>query len=126
MGGQITISEDDYIEGAPELIAEVAASSIDSDLDVKKKVYLRNGVQEYLVWQVADHQLDWFRLVSDPHDHYVLLAPDADGILRSRIFPGLWLDVEAWLKQDMVRVLEVLQLGIRSPEHDAFVQDLHE
>ncbi|MBW4506221.1 MAG: Uma2 family endonuclease [Scytonematopsis contorta HA4267-MV1] len=121
VGGQVKISEDDYIEGAPELIAEVAASSASYDLGDKKKVYRRNGVQEYIVWQMFENRLDWFVLQDDD---YVVLLPDTDGIIRSPQFPGLWLAVEALLAGDMVRVLTVLQQGLIAPEHEAFVQQL--
>ncbi len=121
LGGQVQISEDDYIEGAPELIAEVAASSASYDLGDKKKAYRRNGVQEYIVWQMFENKLDWFVL---QNDEYVELNPDADGVIRSRQFPGLWLAVEALLTGDMVQVLAVLQQGLAAPEHTAFVQQL--
>jgi Uma2 family endonuclease len=121
VGGQVQISDDDYLEGAPELIAEVAASSAAYDLSDKKKAYRRNGVQEYLVWQMFENKLDWFVL---QEGEYVSLAADENGILRSRVFPGLWLAVNDLLNGNMVRVLAVLQEGLASPEHTAFVQQL--
>lgn len=120
-GGQTQISADDYIEGPPELIVEIAASSAAIDSGSKKQVYRRNGVLEYVIWQVYDNQLEWFRLTDG---EYQLLSPDADGILRSRVFPGLWLEVDALLNNQMARVLEVLQLGLTSPEHAAFVEQI--
>ena len=121
LDGQVQISEDDYIEGAPELIAEVAASSASYDLGDKKKAYRRNGVREYIVWQMFENKLNWFVL---QNDEYVDLMPDKDGIIRSCQFPGLWLAVEALLAGDMMQVLAVLQQGLASPEHQAFVQEL--
>jgi Uma2 family endonuclease len=121
VGGRVQISEDDYIEGAPELIAEIAASSASYDLGDKKKAYRRNGVQEYIVWQMFENKLDWFVLQDG---EYVSLTSDADGILRSQVFPGLWLAVEALLAEDMPTVLSVLQQGLSSPEHEAFLQQL--
>jgi Uma2 family endonuclease len=121
VGGQVQISDDDYIEGAPELIAEVAASSASYDLGDKKKAYRRNGVQEYIVWQMFENKLDWFVLQDAD---YVVLRPDADGILRSRFFPGLWLAMEALLNGDMPTVLTTLQQGLNSPEHQTLVQRL--
>ena len=53
-GGQSQIDIDDYIQGAPELIVEIAASTASYDLQEKLQVYRRNGVQEHLVWQVSD------------------------------------------------------------------------
>ncbi|MBR8827140.1 MAG: Uma2 family endonuclease [Gomphosphaeria aponina SAG 52.96 = DSM 107014] len=120
VGGQSRISDDDYIEGAPEFVAEIAASSVGYDLYDKKRAYRRNGVKEYFVWQVYEQQLDWFRLTND---EYVCLSPDG-GILRSEVLPGLWLAVDAWVGGDMGRVLAVLQEGINSLEHTEFVREL--
>ncbi|MGB3491424.1 MAG: Uma2 family endonuclease, partial [Elainellaceae cyanobacterium] len=123
LGGRVQISEDDYLEGAPELIAEVAASSASYDLGDKKNAYRRNGVQEYIVWQMFENRLDWFVL---QEGEYVALTPDADGVIRSRVFPGLWLSVEALRSGEMQTVLAVLQQGLASAEHGAFVQKLSE
>ena len=91
-GGQARISADDYVEGAPELVAEIASASASYDLHDKLKVYRRNGVKEYLVWRVQDHEVDWFTLVDG---EFRRLAADGDGMVRSVTFPGLWLDVAA-------------------------------
>jgi Uma2 family endonuclease len=91
------------------------------DLREKKEAYRRNGVREYIVWAVYDRQLRWFRLEAG---QYVSLNPDEDGVIRSRTFPGLWLDVEALLKDDMAKVLAVLQQGLASSEHKDFVDRL--
>ncbi|NJK62037.1 MAG: Uma2 family endonuclease [Synechococcaceae cyanobacterium SM2_3_1] len=120
-GGQTHLSEDDYIEGAPELVAEIAASSASIDLGDKKRAYRRNGVKEYIVWQVFDQKLDWFYLQDGD---YLLLPIDEDGIIRSRVFPGLWLSVSDLLSGNMTQVLSVLQEGIRSDTHESFIQAL--
>ncbi|MDZ8189412.1 MAG: Uma2 family endonuclease [Nostoc sp. ChiSLP02] len=120
-GGQTKLSEDDYIEGAPELIVEIAASSVAIDLHTKKQAYRRNGVKEYIVWQVLDEKLSWFFL---EQGEYVELTTDSRGILRSRVFPGLWLAVRELLAGNMQSVLTVLQAGLQLPEHRAFVEKL--
>jgi Uma2 family endonuclease len=121
-GGQCRFTADDYIAGAPELIAEVAASSAAYDLHDKKKAYRRNGVKEYIVWQILENQLYWFSL---QEGEYLPLIADADGIIRSQVMPGLWLAVPALLAGDMVKVLAVLQAGLNSPEHTEFVNSLN-
>jgi len=120
-GGQASLSEDDYIEGAPELMVEIAASSVAIDLHTKKQVYRRNGVKEYIVWQVLEQKISWFYL---EQGEYVELPVDTDGIIRSRIFPGLRLAVASILAGNMKHVLQVLQEGVQSTEHAAFVQKL--
>ena len=117
--GQSRISADDYIEGAPELVAEIASSSAAIDLHSKLRVYLRSGVQEYLVWRTLDEQLDWFEL---REGEYVRLEPDEQGRLRSRVYPGLWLATTPLLAGDLATVLAELQTGLAADEHTAFVQ----
>jgi Uma2 family endonuclease len=120
-GGQSYISEDDYIEGAPELAVEVTASTASYDLHDKLRAYQRNGVQEYLVWLVQEKQFRWYVLQAD---QYVQQQPNEAGILMSHVFPGLWLAVNALLNGEMTQVLAVLQQGINSAEHQAFVEKL--
>lgn len=120
-GGRSILSDDDYIEGAPELIVEIAASSVAIDLHDKKQAYCRNGVKEYLVWRVLDQQFDWFYL---QNGEYVLLSVEEDQIIRSRSFPGLWLAVTDLLAGKMQQVLTVLQQGLAAAEHAQFVADL--
>ncbi|MBE9117125.1 Uma2 family endonuclease [Lusitaniella coriacea LEGE 07157] len=120
-GGQSQLSKDGYIEGAPELVVEIAASSAAIDLHAKKRAYRRNGIKEYIVWQVLDERLSWFYLEKG---EYLDLPVDEDGILRSRVFPGLWLAVSELLGGKMQQVLAVLQQGLSSAEHKGFVQDL--
>jgi Uma2 family endonuclease len=110
-----------YVEGAPELIAEVSFSTASIDLHQKFDVYEKAGVQEYLVVLLKKKQVRWHRLV---RGKYKLLRPDAAGVYRSHVFPGLWLDSKALFKNDLVRVLAKLQEGIVSPEHVRFVAEL--
>ncbi len=121
-GRQASIDADDYIRGAPELVVEIAASSAAIDLHDKKRAYRRNGVREYIVWRTLEQQLDWFRWQAD---EYISVMPE-EGIVRSQVFPGLWLAVEALLAGDMGTVLSVLQTGLGTREHEAFKQGLVE
>ncbi|CAD5972898.1 hypothetical protein PCC9214_03942 [Planktothrix tepida] len=121
VGGQSRISQDGYVEGAPELIVEIAASTVSIDVNQKLKVYRRNQVQEYLVWRVDDHEFDWFRLNAG---EYIKLESDSNGIIYSQVFPGLWLDKAALLAGNLAQVLAVLQQGLASQSHQDFVQQL--
>jgi Uma2 family endonuclease len=104
-GGLVRRTDDGYLEGAPELVVEIAASSASYDLHDKLHAYRRNGVQEYLVWRTTDRAVDWFRLVEGA---YVRFEPDARGIIASVVFPGLRLDVPALLAGNGAAVLAVL------------------
>ena len=119
--GHSRLDADDYVAGAPELIVEIAASSVSYDLHDKLRAYRRNGVNEYLVWRVRERRFDWFVLAEED---YVPLAPDSSGILRSNLFPGLWLDLGALLAGDVARVLATLRRALEAPEHAAFVARL--
>jgi len=121
LGGRSRVGEDDYLEGPPELIVEIVASSAAYDLHSKRRVYQRNGVQEYLAVQMYEQRVDWFVLRDGV---YELLVPDEAHVLRSEVFPGLWLPAAALLAGDLATVLEVLREGVASPEHAAFVARL--
>jgi Uma2 family endonuclease len=120
-GGQIRISDDDYVEGAPELVAEVSASTASIDLGKKLQAYRRNNVREYIVWRVLDRQVDWY---VNRDGRFEPLPPSADGVVRSEVFPGLWLDVAALVRRDGKAVQAALQQGLDSPEHADFVARL--
>ena len=120
-GGRAQVSDDDYLEGAPELIVEIAASSASYDLHDKLHVYRRNGVQEYIVWRVYERHMHWFRI---ENECYVAMQPDAAGIMHSQAFPGLRLAVTALIHGNLAGVLAELQQGLDSVEHQAFVDRL--
>jgi Uma2 family endonuclease len=120
-GGQVREDEDGYFEGAPELIVEVASSTEAYDLHSKRRDYERAGVKEYLVVALRQARVFWF--VSRRRKFHELAA-GPDGILRSKVFPGLWLEPAALLRRDGKRLLEVVQQGLTSPEHAAFAAKL--
>jgi Uma2 family endonuclease len=118
-GGRSRIGEDDYIEGPPELIVEIAASSASYDIHDKLDAYRRNGVQEYVVWRVYEQVVDWWELREGEY-----IALPLDELFRSVVFPGLCLNVSALLKGDLAAVLTSLQQGLASETHAAFVARL--
>jgi Uma2 family endonuclease len=120
-GGQVKFDAEGYIAGAPDLVAEIAASTASYDLHDKLESYRRNGVREYVVCRVFDDQIDWFVL---RQNRFELIAPATDGIVRSTVFPGLWLDPAALLRGDIAAVLAVAQHGLNSPEHTEFAARL--
>jgi hypothetical protein len=120
-GGKAQLDGKGYLVGPPELAVEVAASSVSIDTREKLNSYRRSGVREYLVWRTQEKAIDWWLLDGDD---YVPLAPDADGISRSRVFPGLWLDAKSLIALNGNLVMARLQEGLRSAEHKAFVESL--
>jgi Uma2 family endonuclease len=122
-GGQARLDDDGYISGAPELVAEVAVTSASIDLHRKLRVYRRHGVREYVVWRVEDRAIDWFVLRQGRFDP---LPTTAEGQYRSETFPGLWLEPAALLRGELNVASRVVQQGLASPEHAAFVRTLQE
>ena len=115
-GGNAAI-ESGFLEGAPELIVEVAASSVAYDLHEKLRVYRRNGVQEYLVLLAHEQETRWFQLVEGA---YLPLEPGEDGVIRSQVFPGLHFHSDQFWADDLAGLLATLQAGLNSPEHQEF------
>jgi Uma2 family endonuclease len=120
-GGQTGLSEAGYMTGPPELIVEVASSSASIDLHTKRRDYERAGVLEYVVVVLHQGIIRWFVWQSGTYQD---MTADTDGIFRSRVFPGLWMHADALLRLDGTQVMAVLQQGLATPAHAAFVQQL--
>jgi Uma2 family endonuclease len=120
-GGRSHVADDGYIHGAPEFVAEASLSSAAYDLFEKKDLYESAGVQEYFVVLLRERETRFFRLIDR---QYQQIEIPADGIHRSLTLPGLWLDTRAIIEGDSARVLQTVDLGVKSPEHQQFVQHL--
>lgn len=118
-GGRSRTTYDEYIEGPPELICEVAYSSRAIDLHLKRKRYSRTGALEYLVFCLAPKEIRWFDFANKN-----MIELDSDRIYRSKIFPGLWIDKDALLQSEYAKALEVLHRGLDSTEHTEFIENL--
>jgi Uma2 family endonuclease len=118
-GGLSKITADGYVTGPPELVVEIANSSRAIDLHLKKEVYARSGVLEYIVLCLHPQKIYWFDL-----QHEKSLSPDSDGIYRSRVFPGLWIHESGLLQSDDKLTDEVLFRGLESSEHSEFAKSL--
>jgi hypothetical protein len=119
-GGQ-TRDEGKYVGGAPELAVEIARSTRLFDLGAKRTDYERAGIREYIVVTIDPNDVHWHRRRGKK---LVKVRPDHDGLYRSKVFPGLWLDPVALLNGDIVAVFATLDRGLASPEHAAFVAQL--
>jgi Uma2 family endonuclease len=110
------------LEGAPELVAEICATSTEIDFGPKLELYMRAGVREYITFETLPPRRIVWRILVDGIYHQIL--PDASGIIRSHCFPGLWLDTEALWAGDGIRKQATVRAGLESDEHRAFVEQL--
>lgn len=119
--GNCSLNEHGILEGSPELIVEISASSANRDLHQKKEVYEKLGVAEYIVWDVEKKEIIWFMNLPEG---FLRQSPDKNGLLRSRVFPGLQLRSEDLLNRDLKALQGIVQTGVKSAEHEKFVQTL--
>ena len=118
VGGRAVLNDDDYLEGAPELVIEIAASSKSIDLNAKLRAYRRNRILEYIVWRTYDREIDWFDWIDGEYVRQEPQCIDGRRVLKSRTFPGLWLDVQAALEGDLATLFAAVDRGVRdSPGH---------
>jgi len=122
-GGQTRVSDDGYLTGPIEFIAEVSVSSVALDRGPKLRTYERHGVRGYLIWRVDDELLEWYVLRDDGFE---LQPIPEDGIYRSETFPGLWLNAAAMLRRDGKSVMNTLNDGLASDDHADFLPRLVE
>lgn len=116
-GGGTWTDEQDLLHGTPELIVEITGDSEGVDAVTKRKLYHRFGVQEYLLWIASEDRIVWESLVDG---EYQELPIDESGVIRSQVFPGLWLNEPALLAGDTAALMATLALGLRSSEHRKF------
>jgi Uma2 family endonuclease len=121
-GGRVRLDEKGYVIGAPDWLAEIASSSVSYDLHAKKDLYRKFDVKEYVVWRVKEDAIDWF--AHDGNEFKPL--PMVDGVYKCIVFPGLWLAASALIASDFATVRQVLDQGLASPEHGAFVEKLRQ
>lgn len=119
-GGRIRKVES-FLSGAPELAVEISKSSRSYDLGPKLALYRRAGVQEYAAVLVEEQRIEW-RVLEE--GSYRLMPANTEGIFKSRVFPGLWLDSDAFWRGDAARLIQVLEHGLQSDEHARFVEKL--
>ena len=92
------------------------------DTNTKAEVYRRTGVREYIIWRVIDEALDWFVLRDE---QFVPLMPDSKGVYKIEVFPGLWLDADALIRDDdQQRLVRVARKGTASRAYTSFVAKL--
>jgi Uma2 family endonuclease len=120
-GGAIQFDKKGQVIGLPELAVEVSYSSVSYDLHAKLDAYRTSGIAEYLVLRTTDAAADWFVLRDR---QYQRLALGADGVFRSIVLPGLWLEPAALFSADNDRLMDLVRQGTSTPEHVEFVQRL--
>jgi Uma2 family endonuclease len=120
-GGQTAENARGYLTGAPELAVEVSNTTAGIDLNAKLLDYERYGVREYLVVIVREREVRWY---GRRKDRFTPMKPDADGVLKSKVFPGLWLDTAGVFDRSAKQLLATLRKGLASPEHAKFAAKL--
>jgi Uma2 family endonuclease len=113
--------EADYLVGAPELVIEMCLTSTEVDFGPKLVLYECACVREYITIELLRKRIVW-RILED--GTYKPLPPPEDGVLRSRFFPGLWLDVVAFWADDGAKMTAALTAGLSTEEHQRFIASL--
>ncbi len=114
-GGQTRFSDTQDVLGGPELVVDIAASPRALEFHLKLERYRTAGVVEYVVFCLEEWKLHWFNLLLNRE-----IEPEPDGIFRSRVFPGLWIDGQALLDKQPAKLLEALDHGMASPAYAQF------
>ena len=120
-GGRTSNPDQKLVLGGPEFVVEISNTTLGMDLHEKFEVYQRDGVLEYLVWELKEEVIELFSL---QEGSFQKIKPDVKGVLKSATMPGLWFNVPAILAGDKRAALRTLREGLKSPEHTKFVKRL--
>ncbi|WP_459558498.1 Uma2 family endonuclease [Lacunimicrobium album] len=121
-GGNVQINNG-FLTGTPDLVIEIAASSVSKDMFEKRDMYEQAGIPEYLVWRTEDRAFDYFRLEKQQYVHRTL---DPEEKWFSRTFPTLVFDIHFLLAIDYRAALKTLRQSLASPAHAVFVAELQD
>ena len=116
-GGR-THDEGTRMHDGPELVAQTADSTLSLDLGPRRRDNQEAGVIEYIVVDIPGQRLHWFDLRAGNE------IPVRGGVMRSRVFPGLWIAPDALFADDVPALTATLQQGIASNPHAKFVERL--
>ncbi|MDQ0286533.1 Uma2 family endonuclease [Desulfofundulus luciae] len=101
-----------YMDEPPDLIVEITSpESLARDRGEKYVEYEAAGVKEYWLIDPDRRQAEFYRLAEE--GRYRTIHPNEEGIYRSEVIPGFWLQVN-WLWQDpLPSVIDCLkELGL--------------
>jgi hypothetical protein len=118
-GGTSHANWEDYICGPAELLVQFTDELGCREMQARRAVFERAGVGEFLAVSVAERQVNWFHFPTGS-----LIEPNRRGVSKSRVFPGLWLAFHLIWAEDYPAQLALLDRGLASPEHAAFVKRL--
>lgn len=103
--------------GLPELLVEVTGSVRTKVFRRRLDAYDRAGVREFLVATADPRDLALYARQGNCLEQVSL---SGDGLLRSAVFPGLWLDAAALFADDLNEIIASLDRGLSSVEHADF------
>lgn len=82
-----------YLDGPADLVVEIVSPESEvRDREVKLAEYERAGIPEYWLIDPLRSIALFYQLGKD--GRYRVIPPDTDGVYRSRILDGLWLNVD--------------------------------
>jgi Uma2 family endonuclease len=116
-GGR-THDEENRTHDGPELVAQISHTTLSLDLGARRRDNEEAGVIEYLVVDIPGQRLHWFDLRAGNE------IPLRGGVMRSRVFPGLWIAPDALFSCDVPALTATIQQGIASSPHAKFVARL--
>lgn len=95
-----------YVEGPADLAVEIVSPDSETrDRETKLNEYEKGGVREYWLIDPLERRATFYSLEGE---RFVALPVEADGRVRSRVIPGLWLRPEWLLSEPRPKLAEVL------------------
>ncbi|MDB5337973.1 MAG: hypothetical protein JWN70_3592 [Planctomycetaceae bacterium] len=102
-------------QGPPNFVLDVFDSDEMTEYESRRTIFERFGVVEYVAVENAEHPiLHWNR-----HDgtRFETAHPDAQGVIKSKALPGLWIPVKALTARDWWLILATIERGVTRRGH---------
>jgi hypothetical protein len=117
---QCSKGEGGFFHGPPNLVIDTFPGDSMLDFAERCKLFRKNGVQEYIAWQVGMPRPRWLRLKDGD---YMELDVAGSETIQSTALPGFMLNMPAVEKRDWLAIHAGIRNGTNSREHNAFIYE---
>ena len=118
---QCEATEDGFI-GPPNFIFDVFDADELDEYESRKSSFEKHGVSEYVVLIAGENQTcHWNRHNGSKFES---IAPDENGIIKSKALPGLWFSTNSAKDRDWWTLIDLVERGVTRVGHHELMETI--